>query len=133
MKNTPKVTSTWASSAFWKRRSKRRYIDESHHRHTQGGYDQGHQEASGALDHCEPEIGTQEINRTMRQVDDPHETEDQRQPCRQQKQQHPKGDAIEVCTIQNSIAPSPPLLPKVPLSVTNLGRFRYSSGGIPRN
>ena len=45
----------------------------------------------------------------------------------------PKESPLRVCTIQKSIATSPPLFAKVPLSATSLGLLIYASGAIPRN
>jgi hypothetical protein len=52
-------------------------------------------EAAGPFRKGGGEIGADHIKRAVRQVDEVHDAEDQRQPRRQEEQQHPKLDAVQ--------------------------------------
>ena len=78
------------------------------------GQNQGGDEASGHDREGGGEIGAEHVQRTMRQVDEVHDAENQRQPGRQQKQQHAELHTVEALLdeIQHglgsySTAPSP--------------------------
>ncbi len=55
----------------------------------------GEDEASGQDGEGGGEIGAQHVERAMRQVDEVHDAEHQRQPGGQQKQQHAQLHAVE--------------------------------------
>ena len=70
---------------------------ERHADHERGGEREhgAEHEAAGQRREGRGEIGADHVERAVRQVDQIHDAEDQRQPRRQQEQQHAKLDAVE--------------------------------------
>jgi hypothetical protein len=56
---------------------------------------QAHHEAVGQADEGRGEIGAEHVERAVRQVDQIHDAEDERQTRREQEQQHAELDAVE--------------------------------------
>ena len=63
--------------------------------HHERGDNGGHPEAVGALHHIERNIGAQQIERPMRQVDNAHHAEREGEPTRQEEQQHAERQPVE--------------------------------------
>ena len=57
--------------------------------------DRAEHEAAGDCGEGRGEIGAEHVERAVRQIDQIHDAEDQRQPGRQQEQQHAELDAVQ--------------------------------------
>ena len=66
-------------------------------------------EAIGPFGEGRGEIGADHVERAVRQIDEVHDAEDQRQPRRQQEQQHAELNAVEklLDEIEHGFVPSP--------------------------
>jgi hypothetical protein len=75
---------------------------------------EAHQKAVGQADEGRGEIGAQHVERAVREVDQIHDAEDQRQPGRQQKQQHAELNAVQALFDQVEHSKSLTLSPDSP-------------------